>query len=194
MKHMKKNGFTIFFAVLVASLALAVGLAIYDLLLRELSLSQTATQSQFAIYAADTGAECALYWDQKYINGGTNNNGGSGGAFATSSLDTLAASSGIFCTVQSNGVSQDISAQGTPPVAGFGLPPTSWTAWTITSTASAATTTFTIVLGSNATSSCAVVTVGKSGNPSQTSVVSHGYNTCSSSGMVRIERALQVNY
>ncbi len=35
-----KKGFTIFFAVLVSSLALSVGLAIYDLITRELTLSR----------------------------------------------------------------------------------------------------------------------------------------------------------
>lgn len=64
--HTKARGFTMFFAVLVSSLALAIGLAIYDLVTRELLLSTTTAQSQYAIYAADTGVECALYWDFKY--------------------------------------------------------------------------------------------------------------------------------
>ena len=55
--------------MLVGGLALAVGIAIYDLTVRELDLSGTATQSQYAIYAADTGAECALYWDVKNPSG-----------------------------------------------------------------------------------------------------------------------------
>ena len=55
-----KRGYTVFFAALVASLALAVGLAVYDLTVREVDLSLTATQSQYAVYAADGGAECAL--------------------------------------------------------------------------------------------------------------------------------------
>lgn len=62
----KNKGFTIFFATLVASLALAIGLGIYDVVVRQLSLSTTVSQSQYAIYAADSGAECALYWDAKY--------------------------------------------------------------------------------------------------------------------------------
>src|SRR3989344_841527 len=51
--------------MLVGSLALAVGFAIYDLTVREIDLSAAASQSQYAIYAADTGVECALYWDSK---------------------------------------------------------------------------------------------------------------------------------
>jgi hypothetical protein len=182
-----RQGFTIFFAVLVSSLALAVGVAIYDLLSRELLLSQTATQSQYAIYAADTGAECALYWDSKY--------GGAGSAFATSTTSNPPAS-GVTCTMQTNGSPQDIAANGTPP-ATFGIPPNNWTSWSIVSTADAATTTFYVLIGSTATSPCAQVTVGKSsvgGSPSQTNIVSHGYNTCANTGVVRIERALQVTY
>lgn len=76
----KKTGFTIFFATLVASLALAIGLAIYDVVVRQLNLSTTVSQSQYAIFAADSGAECALYWDSKY--------NGSGSAFSGSSAAT----------------------------------------------------------------------------------------------------------
>ncbi|HVY72678.1 MAG TPA: hypothetical protein VG984_01315 [Candidatus Paceibacterota bacterium] len=65
------KGFTIFFATLVASLALAIGLAIYDITVRQLSLSTTVVQSHYAIFAADSGVECALYWDAKYGGGGS---------------------------------------------------------------------------------------------------------------------------
>lgn len=87
---MHNRGFTIFFAVLVGGLALSVGIAIYDLTVRELTLSSTVTQSQYALFAADSGAECALYWDGKY--------GGSNSAFATSSLYTP--SSSVVCNNQ----------------------------------------------------------------------------------------------
>lgn len=76
--------------MLVGALALGIGLAIYDLTARELDLSATATQSQYAIYAADSGAECALYWDNKY--------GGSGSAFGTSSQGVWG--SGVACNGQ----------------------------------------------------------------------------------------------
>jgi hypothetical protein len=41
---------------------------------------------------------------------------------------------------------------------------------------------------------CVKVEVGKSGNPSQTTIISHGYNTCSATNALRLERTLQVNY
>jgi len=44
---------------------LAVGLAVFNIGSKELILSATARDSQFAFYAADTGVECALYWDFK---------------------------------------------------------------------------------------------------------------------------------
>ena len=169
------KGFTIFFAVLVASLALSVGLAIYDLTIRDLSLSSTVTQSQYALYSADSGSECALYWDAKY----TGNSAQTG--FATSSdsvnksLTPGAGSNTLFC----NG--QDITAAAA--------------AFTVTQTSSAATTTFTLTFPPQPY--CATVVVSKYTDPSgtpYTSVISHGFKTCVPGAPLRLERALQVSY
>lgn len=160
--------------MLVASLALAVGLAIFDLTIRELDLSGTTTQSQYAIYAADTGAECALYWDVK------------SSSFGTSSTSVWP-SSDVDC----NGA--DVAAAGTPP-ATFSTPQTTgngWSAWSKTSTASAATTTFYVTFAPQPY--CVKVEVAKNGNPAATTIISHGYNTCTG-GTLQLERALQVNY
>lgn len=170
------SGFTVFFAILVASLALAIGLAIYDITVRGLYLTTTATQSQYAIYAADTGAECALYWDSKYNS--------SQSAFATSSTSTgVPASSNIFCN------NQDITA-----------PASSWTVVVASPPAKAATTTFTIQVSAQSqsiTTTCATINVGKSTTPSgvsYTTIVSHGYNTCAPGARNRLERVFQINY
>jgi hypothetical protein len=53
------------YAVLVSSILLSIGLAIFNLTIKELLLSSLGRDSQFAFYAADSGAECALYWDFK---------------------------------------------------------------------------------------------------------------------------------
>jgi hypothetical protein len=180
------RGFTIFFAMLVGSLALAVGAAIYDLTVREIDLSAAASQSQYAIYAADTGVECALYWDSKY--------GGSGSAFGTSTTGTWG-SSPINC----NG--QDIVTRGTPPAA-FVPPDGTWSAWdTSQKDANNATTTFTLSIYSAAAppqTYCAVVSVGKSTDPAShilyTTVISNGYNNCGTGGVARLQRTLRVNY
>lgn len=174
------KGFTIFFAVLVAALALSVGLVIYDLLNRSLMLSQVATQSQYAIYAADTGAECVLYWDLKFAALAPSDMDGS--AFATSS-QTPSGDTGEGLSVTCN--AQNIVTGGAP----LNLP------WSISpAIATAATTTFWFSMGTSAASSCAKVEIGKSGNPSQTSIISHGYNTCAATAPLRLERTLQVNY
>lgn len=61
-----KRGFTLFYAVLVASLLLAVGLAIFNITFKGLILSSDARESQNSFYGADTGLECALFWDLKH--------------------------------------------------------------------------------------------------------------------------------
>lgn len=59
------KGFTLLYATLISSLLLAIGLAIFNITIKELILSSSARESQFAFYAADSGIECALYWDIK---------------------------------------------------------------------------------------------------------------------------------
>ena len=176
--------------MLVGSLALAVGFSIYDLTVREIELSSAVSQSQYAIYAADTGVECALYWDAKapVLNG-------SASIFATSSNanNTATGGSGTLCN------DQNIVTNGTPPPS-FALPTTGWTSWnTSQKTSSAATTTFTIAIPNNSTPAqtyCAVVQVGKAtvGGVLYTNIVSQGYNTCLSAGITRLERTLRVSY
>jgi len=175
--HITPRGFTIFFATLVAALALAVGVAIYDITVRELAISAIQTDSQEAIYAADSGVECALYWDSKMST--TTNPSGS--AFATSTADTESVTSGeVFC----NG--QDI-------VAGSSyFSPT--VSWTVVPTGSSATTTFQFSLGKSVSSPCARVTVLKYGNPSATTINAYGHNTCDNSNPNQLERELQVTY
>ena len=64
---MKKNarGFTLLLAVLISSILIALGGALFDIVSKEILLSSAGKESQFAFYAADTGVECALYWDSK---------------------------------------------------------------------------------------------------------------------------------
>lgn len=161
----RPKGFTIFYAVLVTSLSLAIGLAIYDLTIRELQLSATANQSQQAIYAADSGAECALNWDINCSVSGCT----AGSAFPTSTQSTKPSSgAGLWCQ------GQDIT--------------TSWDTSQVT--ASAATTTFQVTGGGAV---CATVVVAKYGTPTRTSVTAYGYYNCSG-GVGQVQRALQVNY
>lgn len=188
------RGFTIFFAMLVASLALAIGLSIYDLTVRELDLSSTATQSQYAVYAADTGAECALYWDAEEspaINGIPS-------AFGTTSPPKGKwAASGVLCSTDASNASLDVTTL-PPPPSDIALYPecsgNPGATWCIGAAGNGATTTFSLSFSPQPY--CAVVQVVKYTNPSGvlfTTVNSRGYNTCAV-GATRVERTLQVSY
>lgn len=64
--HVYSQGFTLLLAALIASIVLALGTSIFGIVQKELILSSIGRDSQFAFYAADTGAECALYWDVRH--------------------------------------------------------------------------------------------------------------------------------
>jgi len=51
------------YAVMTSTIILAVGVSIISIALKQLSISTLGRESQYAFYAANTGAECALYWD-----------------------------------------------------------------------------------------------------------------------------------
>lgn len=50
-------------SVLIASILLALGYEIYNLAVKDVTLSSSGRESQFAFFAADTGVECALWAD-----------------------------------------------------------------------------------------------------------------------------------
>lgn len=62
----RQAGFTLLLAALVASIALTLGSSIYSIVSKELTLSSIGQNSEYAFYAADTAAECALYWDTRF--------------------------------------------------------------------------------------------------------------------------------
>lgn len=70
-----EKGFAMLFSVLVSSLLVAIGLSIFNITLKELTISTAGRESQIAFYAANSGMECALYWQFKQD------------AFATSTSD-----------------------------------------------------------------------------------------------------------
>ncbi len=63
--RVQSRGFTLLLASLIASLLLSVGLSMFTIAQKEIILSSLGRDSQYAFYAADAGAECALYWDFK---------------------------------------------------------------------------------------------------------------------------------
>ncbi len=85
---MKKNyknrkGFTVLYAVLVSSLLLSIGASIFNISLKQILLTSTASESQTAIYAADSGLECAYYYE--IINPDPSN---TESAFSTSTVNS----------------------------------------------------------------------------------------------------------
>ncbi|MCI0597780.1 hypothetical protein L0Y34_01785 [Candidatus Parcubacteria bacterium] len=64
MTHTPQRGFTLLIAVVLASVALAIGLALLDITYKQVVLASSSRQSQIAFYNADAVMECALYFDQ----------------------------------------------------------------------------------------------------------------------------------
>ncbi len=60
---MNNRGYTLLFAILITSIILSVGVSILSIARKEVLLSSGAKESQTAIYMADNGLECALYWE-----------------------------------------------------------------------------------------------------------------------------------
>lgn len=59
----QEKGFVLAFSLLISSIVLALAFGIFNILLKQIVLTSTAANSQVSFYAADAGAECALYWD-----------------------------------------------------------------------------------------------------------------------------------
>jgi Tfp pilus assembly protein PilX len=173
-RKLKSNkGITLFIAVIVMSILLFISFAVVNVSLKSTIFAFSGRNSQFAFYAADTGLECALYWDSKFD------------AFATSTSET------IFCA--GNGIAgtgQPLYGTTTLGRIGGGgdANPTSIFSF--------------LMNPPTVSSSCAVVTVTKYYNDVDgdgsldlvTYIKSRGYNTCDVSNPRRVERGIEVRY
>ncbi|MDP3935293.1 MAG: hypothetical protein Q8Q46_03710 [Candidatus Giovannonibacteria bacterium] len=88
---MKKRGVTLLLAVFISALALSIGLGIFTIIFGELGISGTFKESLEALYAADSGVECALFWDikQQAFSTSTSHNINCAGNTATVGGSTL---------------------------------------------------------------------------------------------------------
>lgn len=168
----KSGGFTLLFAVLTASVLLSLALAIFNQIYKSLLLSSAGKESLAAFYAADSGIECAFYWDLKHepLNNFPNS------VFATSSYSVdYSDSNFISCNEQKFNKT-----------------------WTVTTNSFSAKTVFNLSFsdGIFPTEGCSEVTVNKiaSGNNIFTTIESRGYNICDSTSPRKVERAIQVTY
>src|ERR1035437_1318215 len=188
------SGYTLLFAMIVASIVLALGVSILTISRKEFALSSSATQSTNSFYAADSGIGCAEYWDNS-----------SSVNFSTSSPDNLTSTS-ITCSYNDT-TAHTVTLSGPfPPTYPDELP-----------NSSTYTFTFYPPFSTDGTSnkSCAAVTVDKYYviDPSlglyiRTAINSSGYNIgynatnpvnsgvpdCSSPSPKKLERAIQVTY
>lgn len=62
-KAERSRGFIILFTVVLASIILSVALGVANIAYKEISFTTSARATSEAFFAADTGAECALYYD-----------------------------------------------------------------------------------------------------------------------------------
>ena len=81
---MKKQGVTLLLAIFISALALSIGIGIFAIIFGELGISGTSKESLEALYAADSGVECALFWDIKQQ------------AFSTSTSNSISCAGSAF--------------------------------------------------------------------------------------------------
>ncbi len=171
--NVHNRGFAILFAVLVSGILHTIGLGIFSITYKELLLSSSDRESQVAFYAADTGTECALYWDIQHPDTPYSVFGLVLSPATTSPPDE---SSPILCG------NQDVILNGYWSPGGMAAP---------------IETTFRIE-NIGGTSACADVTVTKdydSGEGKRTTQIdSRGFNTCDTNASRRAERGLRVEY
>lgn len=67
-----KRGAVLMIAILVASVALAVGFGVYNRTYKELLFASYWKQTQVAFSSADAGLECVMYWELHPGSGGFN--------------------------------------------------------------------------------------------------------------------------
>jgi hypothetical protein len=60
----KENGFVLLFAVLISSMVLSISLGLANVAYKEIKFNAAAKSTNDSFLAADTGAECALFYDK----------------------------------------------------------------------------------------------------------------------------------
>lgn len=64
-KKNNQKGISLVIALIMTTLLLSISMSIGSIIVRQLRITNTTTNSQSAFYAADSALECALYWDTK---------------------------------------------------------------------------------------------------------------------------------
>lgn len=181
------TGFVLAFALLLSSVVLALAFGIFNILLKELVLTSSARDSQIAFYAADSGVECALYWDTHSEIGKD-----AQGSFATSSF-SVASNGSTFRSGNINTTTGAPIPKSPDAVRCMGANVTNIT---IATTGTSATTGFTATLNNNP-NVCSIIKIIKTpGQSIETTIQSYGYNRCDldNTSTRKVERAIVVTY
>ena len=161
----ENNGMTLLISIVTTSLLLLVSFVVVNIALKQLVISFSNVESQYAFYNADSGIECAVYWDLKNpTNPGT------------SAFDPATAST-INCNGQVITSGQVVPTSPVPTasiVGGGGAVLTS-------------------IFSVNFPKGCAIVQVTKLIN-GDTQIDSRGYNNCNVGADRRFERGETLNY
>jgi Tfp pilus assembly protein PilX len=187
LNYKKQKGMTLFISIVIMAILLFISFAVMSIALKATLFASSGRDSEFAFYAADSGLECAIYWDLRYQTDSGNPNKRDS-AFATSSYPTEALPRTIYCAGKGiAGTGQTL--YGTTTLSRIGLGGNS-----------NPTSVFGFLLNPANTppesSSCAVVTVLKyyDGSNLKTYIKSRGYNTCDLNNKRRMERGVEVTY
>lgn len=204
----KNRGVVLLVAVTVASLVLTIGVGILMIVSKQSILSSLAKNSQMALFAADSGTECATHWDlvkniadKRGVAAGTYP--GSIFATTTDAMNDFNGSRTVFGTdimTGNNKFNPFCNGQNTIDVFGTYLS----TYFGINDPASVnvanteITTKFVIFPGGDATAGpnapCALVSVTKTVGSAATSIFSEGFSSCGGNNDRRVSRGIRVDY
>jgi len=201
MKHVsQKNnkGFAILIGVLVSSVLLSLGLVLFGIGQKQITLSSLGRDSQIALYAADSGLECALFYDLSSSLTGSQFSTSTAGTVRCAGLgDPRVDDPTKTVTSASINTAAQVEIRTGTQVKGVN----GYLVNSIIGGHPTASSTFQVNF---ANKSCVIVEVKKSmddTNPDpikrrivHTRILAHGYNTCDTTSPLRLERGLEVYY
>jgi Tfp pilus assembly protein PilX len=172
----KEKGFTLVLSLFLSTIVLTITLSMMQILYKQLTLSTADRESQIAFFSADSGMECAYYWDFRAdISGSTTQSIFQSVMPLGTPLATLAPTCGgknIFTTVG----------------------PTGEPAFSTSTSNAAEDITIFYMTNINGTQACNYVIVKKNKTTATTTIESHGQNRCILGDPRRVERAIQFRY
>ena len=189
----QKRGFVLAFSLLISSIVLALAFGIFNILLKQIVLTGSAKDSQIAFYAADAGAECALYWDT-HTSRTTSDDG-----FYDTEGNYRYSYRGVFALPADHPdrqMSEGLPYPESENILLFLRQPSKFTCGNqaLNISINESTTSFRVDLSSDG-KICALVTIEKRFNAEYDTIIrSRGYNDCNTTNTRRVERAIEVKY